>query len=173
MSVYICRMTTAVLGLGGNLGRRDLFLKACIREVSAHIGAVCAMSNIYETAPWGMQGNSFLNMAITVETHLSLEGLMREIKRIEHLLGRKRTGNGYASRTIDIDVLFYGHEVVEGEFFVPHPAISSRRFVLMPLVDLDPSYIHPLKQKSVAELLAECTDNGDVILWDSPTVIWP
>jgi 2-amino-4-hydroxy-6-hydroxymethyldihydropteridine diphosphokinase len=170
--VYLSAMNKVVIGLGGNLGQRHLFLSEAVRLIGNDIGAVSASSGIYETAAWGMTGDAFLNQVVEAYTMLSSEDVLRILLKIEQRLGRKRTGIGFSSRTLDLDILFYGDEIIESEHLtVPHPAIAERRFVLTPLVELDPSYIHPQLKKSVAALLVECSDQLEVKKWAYPTVI--
>ncbi|MBI1266820.1 MAG: 2-amino-4-hydroxy-6-hydroxymethyldihydropteridine diphosphokinase [Cryomorphaceae bacterium] len=165
-------MNKVVIGLGSNLGQRHLFLSEAVRLIGNDIGAVSASSAIYETAAWGMTGDAFLNQVVEANTKLSSVEVLQALLIIERRLGRKRTADGYSSRTLDLDILFFGNEISETENLrIPHPAIAERRFVLIPLVDLDPSYIHPQLKKSVAALLDECSDQLEVKKWPYPTVI--
>jgi 2-amino-4-hydroxy-6-hydroxymethyldihydropteridine diphosphokinase len=127
-------------------------------------GAVKKVSSVYETEPWGFSpGNNFLNMAAQLETSLEPAELLAVIKRIESLCGRKSSGTGYSSRTLDIDILFFDDEILETEkLIIPHPLLYKRRFVLIPLVELSPEMVHPVFRKSVSQLLASCSDEKAV-----------
>ncbi len=152
------------LSLGSNLGNREIHLDQTIRLISKRIGRILKKSSVYETDPWGFIADlPFLNMVIEVETLQSAENLMNEIIHIEEELGRKRGGDGYISRTIDIDVLFYEDQVVAtANLKIPHPLIQERRFVLVPLAEVAGCFIHPVLQVSVEELLNRCQDFGRV-----------
>ncbi|MEP7258988.1 MAG: 2-amino-4-hydroxy-6-hydroxymethyldihydropteridine diphosphokinase, partial [Flavitalea sp.] len=123
-------------------------------------GKVIDYSSIYETQAWGKtdQGD-FLNQAIMIETSLSAQALLKETLAIETFMGRSRTDK-YAPRTIDIDILFFNHQVIdEPGLIIPHPEIQNRRFVLEPMKEIAPALIHPKLYKTILELLAECPDS--------------
>ena len=151
------------LSLGSNLGNRKMYLDQSIRLISERIGRILKKSSVYETDPWGFIAElPFFNMVIETETLLSPEELMNEIIHIEEQLGRKRE-NGYTSRTIDIDILFYEDQVVSTtKLEIPHPLIQERRFVLVPLAELAGSFVHPVWHTSIDDLLSRCQDFGRV-----------
>jgi len=157
-------MKTVYLGIGTNLGDREVNLKKAIAMVKEHIGAVKLASSVYETEPWGFKSeNYFLNMVIEVETNLSPSGLLGRILMIESLLGRLREGKEYKSRIIDIDILLYDKRVIKTKVLViPHPRMHERRFVLIPLSEIAEDLIHPVLGKSIRELLGECPDKTKV-----------
>ena len=128
-------MTLAYVGLGSNLGDREALL---LRAADA-LDAV-RISPVIETEPWGFADQPpFLNAVAEVETDLSARGLLELLLDIEQRLGRTRTGPRYGPRTIDLDLLLYGHEVIdEPGLRVPHPRLAERRFVLEPLAALVP-----------------------------------
>lgn len=164
-------MTKAYIGIGGNLGQRERFIEAALAGLSAG-GRVLRTSKWYETAPWKMEdAPDFINLVAEMETLLSPEELLRQCLSIERKLGRRRDQRaGYASRTIDLDVLLFGHTVVAKAYLsVPHPGLAQRRFALQPLCDLIPAFDHPVLGKTLAELLAVCPDQSEVRLWESPT----
>jgi 2-amino-4-hydroxy-6-hydroxymethyldihydropteridine diphosphokinase len=151
-------MKKVYLGLGSNMGDRKEFLKRSIVLLSEECGEIVCESSVYETAPVGFAGdNNFLNKVILIETEHGPRELMKRLLSIERELGRVRDGSGYSSRTIDIDILLYGDEVIdEKNIKVPHPRMHERKFVLQPLHEIAPGLIHPVLNKSIKELLKFC-----------------
>jgi 2-amino-4-hydroxy-6-hydroxymethyldihydropteridine diphosphokinase len=160
-------MTEVFLGLGSNLGDREWFLSEALRYIKAEAGEVIRYSSLWETEPWGFESEgAFINMAVSVNTSLEPENLLVVIHSIEERLGRHRSGKGYKSRTIDIDILFWGEEIInKHELIVPHPAIADRRFVLVPLEEIAGDFRHPVNQLKVSEMLLKCTDSSYVKLY--------
>lgn len=152
------------LGLGTNLGDREKNLSMAVERIGEEIGKVIKCSSVYETEPWGFKSDDrFLNMVVKVGSSLRPSGLLGRILMIEAQLGRLRSGKGYKSRTIDIDILLYGSEVIKKEELeIPHPRIPVRKFVLEPLCELDPDMIHPVLKVTFTELLAKCADECGV-----------
>ena len=158
------------LGLGSNLGNKVAFLQQACDEIIQTIGVIIAKSALYETRSWGFDTeDSFLNQVIIVKTSLKPEELLLSIRHIENNLGRVRHfETGYTSRTIDIDILYYGSSIVFAEdLMIPHPRLEFRNFVLEPLAEIAPDFYHPVLQKSSQELLRDCTDNLDVRLYNA------
>ena len=167
-------MTTATtapnhlyLLIGSNQGDRAALLQQATDLIHQRIGPVVRFSRRYETEPWGDFDNgatpvqSFYNQALLVHTTLTALESLHEALAIEQLLGRQRSPEalGYTSRPIDIDLIFYNSEVVESpELSLPHPRMHLRRFVLLPLCEIAPAYIHPLLHKNLQQLTTECTD---------------
>ncbi len=150
-------MTTVYLGLGSNLGDRRRNLEAALDALRAHPQiAVTAVSSFLETDPVGGppgQGK-FLNAAAKIETDLSPEALLEELKRVERALGR-REGPRWGPREIDLDILLYGDAVLETpNLTIPHPRMRERRFVLEPLAEIAPDARDPVTGRTVRELLA-------------------
>jgi len=152
-------MNKAYLLTGGNEGDRFLNMQQARTNIEHICGQLLLVSSLYETAPWGNADQAdFLNQVLLVETKLSPQELLRSIFFIEEKGGRKRTVKN-APRTIDIDILFYNHLVLEEPgLTIPHPRIADRRFVLEPLNEISPDYLHPVLGKSIRQLLEECTD---------------
>jgi 2-amino-4-hydroxy-6-hydroxymethyldihydropteridine diphosphokinase len=148
--------TTAFVGIGSNLGNREAHLARAIELLSAEDGIeVSAVSQIRETEPVGpVEQGPFLNGAVQVGTELAPRELLDRLLGIEQRMGRVRRER-YGPRTIDLDLLLYGDEVVdEPGLIVPHPRLKERRFALEPLSDLDPSLTIP-GSGPISALLAE------------------
>jgi 2-amino-4-hydroxy-6-hydroxymethyldihydropteridine diphosphokinase len=158
-------MEKVYLGLGTNLGDRELNLRKAINNVNELIGSVVLVSSIYETEPVGFRSEEkFLNMVAEVDTMLKPSGVMDMILKAEALLGRVRKGNKYTSRIIDLDILLFGNRIIENDSLsVPHPMMHERRFVLIPLCEIAPDLVHPILEKSIKTLLSECQDKSSVI----------
>jgi 2-amino-4-hydroxy-6-hydroxymethyldihydropteridine diphosphokinase len=155
---------TTYLSLGSNLGDKLNQLQEVVFLIQTHIGEVIKTSPIYETPAWGFEGDNFYNACIAVETTLSPLTLLEKLLEIETKLGRERNQNtGYASRTVDIDILYYGKEIVNTDALtIPHPNLQFRRFVLKPLSDIAPQFYHPILHKDTRNLLQECKDKSDI-----------
>ena len=148
------------LALGSNLGDREENLKQAIAALPPQM-VVKARSHVYETQPWGYEDQpKFLNQVIKVKTYLDPEPLLKHLKRLEVALGRKASfPNG--PRLIDLDILFYDDRVFNTpSLVIPHPRLHERGFVLLPLMDIDPDLVHPVNNKSVREMLAQCNVEG-------------
>jgi 2-amino-4-hydroxy-6-hydroxymethyldihydropteridine diphosphokinase len=152
-------MNSAYLITGGNMGQRNEQLAYAARLIEERCGNVIDRSSLYETGAWGKTDqDSFLNQALVLETSLNARDLLSEILYIENLMGRDRIEK-YGPRIIDIDIIFFNHQVIrEDGLMVPHPEMAKRRFVLEPLAQVIPAYIHPIYFKTVTELLNECDD---------------
>ena len=150
-------MTRAYVGLGANLGPREVTLLRAVDLLAGESGVeVLAVSQLHETDPVGNTDQpEFLNGAVVVETSLSPRQLLDALLRVEQELGRVREGERWGPRTIDLDLLVYGDEIVdEPGLRVPHPRLHERRFALEPLVDLEPELEIPGAGKA-AELLEQ------------------
>ena len=161
----MARLTPCYIGLGSNLGDRERNLHTAVKLLGQAVGHVEQVSRFYETPPWGetsVETYPYLNAAARLNTRLDAEEVLAELQEIEAALGRARTVQN-APRTIDLDLLFFGRQViVSDELTVPHPRIALRKFVLVPLTDIDPQLVHPVSGKSIAELLAACQDETQV-----------
>jgi 2-amino-4-hydroxy-6-hydroxymethyldihydropteridine diphosphokinase len=147
----------AYVGLGANLGRREAMLRRALDLLAAEPGIeVVAVSAFRETEPVGFAAQPlFLNAAVALETDLSARGLLDRLLAVERTLGRARDGPRFGPRTLDLDLLLYGDEVIaEPGLTVPHPRLHERRFALEPLAELDRDLVVP-GRGSVAALLSK------------------
>ena len=157
---------TTYLSLGSNIPDRAANLSRAVNCIAESVGTVTKQSPIYETQSWGYSDEDYLNQTIEVETALTPFQLLKTINAIESALGRIRSGKGYEARTIDIDILFYDNEILDTpQLTIPHPKIALRRFVLTPLCDIAPEFLHPVIRKKAKELLKNCTDTLNVKLF--------
>ena len=157
-------MNHVYLLLGSNLEKPLDNLKKAVILLNQKTGIQTGLSSIYKTAPWGFEHKDFFfNQVIEIQTELSPLDLLVNILSIEQEMGRKRTGKGYEGRIIDIDILFFNNLCMNDEnLTIPHPLLHKRRFTLSPLNELAPEMIHPIFQKKIAELLANCEDKSTV-----------
>jgi len=153
-------MNRVTLLIGGNMGDRMANLDNALNLMKATLGDLIQLSSRYETSAWGFtEQPDFINQAILLETNLTASELMQSILRIETQMGRERTVP-LGPRIIDIDIIYFNDDSINSpELTVPHPKMSERLFVLKPLVEIMPNYIHPILLKSNAILLKECGDS--------------
>jgi len=154
------------LALGSNLGDRSANLTRAI-EALAEIGVrVLRRSSIYETAPVDfLEQPWFLNCVVEAKTSLAPRALLEGLQSIERSLGSKKL-IPRGPRIVDLDVLFYGEEVIhEAGMEIPHPRLAERRFVLVPLAEIAPGHRHPVLHATAAELLAAAKDSSAVRIW--------
>ena len=160
--------TEAWIGLGSNEGDRFAYLQKAIDQLISHSEIqVIAVSQVIETEPWGFESTDlFLNAAIGIRWSGDAEHLLDLLLSVETQLGRTRSqSERYSSRTIDLDLLLFGQEVINTDrLVVPHPQMLERRFVLESLNELIPSYIHPVKHQRLSELLESCIDESEVFI---------
>lgn len=158
------------LSLGSNISSRSLYLKKAIELLEKKIGKIISKSSVYETKSWGYNDDNYLNVAVSVETDLLPQSLLSATQLIEKELGRKSKsvynseGNiQYEKREIDIDILFYDDiSVCAKNLTIPHPKLHERNFVLAPLNDIAPDFLHPLYKKTISELYNICEDNSEI-----------
>lgn len=153
-------MIDVFLLLGSNLGNRNVFLNNAITYIARDIAPVVKESAVYETQSWGKTDlPDYLNQVIMLQTPLSAQDVLQRILKIEIEMGRKREEK-WGSRIIDIDILFYGSEIInEPNLTVPHPELHNRRFTLEPLAMLAADFIHPVLNKSILELKNSLKDD--------------
>ncbi len=157
-------MTKAYLGLGSNKGERISYIESALSEIAkTEKTEVIKCSSVYETEPWGVKNQGdYLNSAAEINTELSAAELLKALKEIENRIGRTVTSR-WSEREIDIDLLFYGNEILNNEtIHVPHNEIENRKFVLVPMNEIAPELVHPVLKKSISELLSETSDELQV-----------
>jgi 2-amino-4-hydroxy-6-hydroxymethyldihydropteridine diphosphokinase len=151
-----------VLILGGNKDDRLRLLTSAVESVLKK-NELVSISKIYETEAWGgVAKGTFLNQVMEINTEYSPHELLDLIQKIETNLGRKR-GEHWGDRTMDIDIIFFGKKVIDTqELKIPHSFIAERKFVLVPLAEILPRFVHPRLGKSIEQLLTECEDRSEV-----------
>lgn len=153
-------MINVFLLLGSNLGDRSLLLHEAIARIENDIAPALKLSSVYETQSWGKtDAPDYLNQVVMLQTDLPAQTILEKILAIELFFGRKRDEK-WGSRTIDIDILFYGDEIINVEgLTVPHPELHNRRFTLAPLAEIAPELVHPVKKKNILQLKSELKDS--------------
>ena len=149
--------------LGGNLGDRVSNLRHCNTLIEELLGPIVENSSIYETEPWGKSDQpSFLNQALQIETSLPPMELLSACLTIEKKMGRSRDEK-WGARVIDIDIIYFDNQILNSiDLILPHPRMAERKFVLTPLAEINPSFVHPVLLKTNEELLKECKDQLSV-----------
>ena len=160
---------TVFVLLGSNLGDRELLVNQASKMIGERCGKIVDKSRLYESEPWGFKSEHwFLNQVVKIETALSPDDLMKELLEIEKELGRDRSvpHEGYVSRPMDLDILYFGNEIIDTQMVkAPHPRLHERRFTLLPLCDVAPDFVHPVMKKTNLQLLDECQDAGKVNIY--------
>lgn len=156
-------MNRVYLLIGGNMGNREANLAKARAYIKQLCGPVIQSSSLYETEAWGKTDQpSFLNQALETETGLNAEHLIKQVLKIEKLMGRERNEK-YGPRIIDIDILLFNSDRYDLPFLkIPHPEMQNRRFALTPLAEIAGDLQHPIFKKSITQLLKECRDTLEV-----------
>jgi deoxyguanosine kinase len=157
-----------ILSIGSNQGNRLENVKHCIELIHQEVGTVIKVSKIYETPSWGFESDSFYNCALFVHTFSSAQKVLTQVLKIEKKLGRIRNEKkGYQSRIIDVDLIAFDTEIIDtGKLQIPHPLMQERKFVLLPIQDLNLDWEHPILKKSILTLLQECPDDSNCVVAD-------
>ena len=157
-------MARVFLLLGGNIGDVTATFEAVASALIELDISITNKSSVYSSPAWGYAStNVFYNQVFEFQTSLTPGILLDQLLDIEKQLGRMRQSEGYSDRTIDLDILFYNDNIVSTEKLeIPHPRLHLRRFTLVPLVEIDPAFIHPVLKTSLKDLLEICTDSNEV-----------
>ena len=151
-----------ILSLGTNQGNRLRNIENCIQLIHQEVGTVIKISKLYESPSWGFESDAFYNCALILHTFLPADAVLSKILEIENRLGRIRTSSSeYQSRNIDVDLIAFNEEIIDTENLqVPHPLMQNRNFVLLPILDLNLNWIHPVFHKKITELVEISTDES-------------
>ncbi|MBN1187773.1 MAG: 2-amino-4-hydroxy-6-hydroxymethyldihydropteridine diphosphokinase [Bacteroidales bacterium] len=157
-------MADLILSLGSNIGERGKNLKKALLLLQQVYGGPLYLSSLYETAPWGYENQRFFyNQIVVFQTNSDPDDILISIQKTEQKMGRIRNINQYSARIIDIDILFYGSTSMNtSSLTIPHPRITQRKFILIPLCEILPELIHPTVGKTVSSLLHDCEDTLSV-----------
>jgi len=157
-------MNRAYILLGTNMGNKSAHLQMSIELMNLQNIFFVQQSSIYKTAAWGnTEQDDFYNQVIEVSTESSAEILLQTLLEIETKMGRTRNQK-WEARIIDLDILYFNNDVIDSDKLkVPHPYLHVRRFTLVPLTEIAANFIHPIFNKTNAELLANCSDGSEVI----------
>ena len=162
-------MALVYLSLGSNIGDRVAFIQQAVNLLQAgNKTTLVRSSTLYETEPWGNKSqNWFINAVVELKTQLSPEELLDFCQNIEKELGRVRDGvPRWGERTIDIDILFYNDKIINTpKLTIPHKHLHERAFTLVPLLELIPSFKHPVSGKTISELHDALEKPEDVFLY--------
>ena len=152
-------MNKVFLLTGGNLEDRMQNLQKAGSLIEEYVGQILRKSSVYETAAWGNTAQpSFLNQVIEISTLLPAEKVLSTLLEIEQKLGRIRLEK-MGPRMIDIDILYFNHSIFfSTNLIIPHPQLHNRRFVLVPLAEIAPEFVHPILEKNSQQLLQACDD---------------
>ena len=156
-------MNEVYLQLGSNIGERLDNLNQSIKIITERIGNVLEKSSVYESTPWGVENQrNFLNQVIFVKSNFDPYAILDLVLQIEKDMGRIRIEK-WGERIIDIDILFIDDLIIESEnLCIPHEFIAKRKFVLQPMCEIAPGFIHPKLNKTISQLLEECIDEEKV-----------
>lgn len=155
-----------VLSIGSNVGNRLEAIQSSINVIHNEIATVVKVSKLYETPAWGFESAPFYNVAVLIHTTKSAQKVLTQIHKIEKQHGRIRSNEkGYKARTIDIDIVSFNEEIISTENLqIPHLEMQNRKFVLLPMHDLNLNWMHPNFKKSITELLLNCEDESECVV---------
>lgn len=157
-------MHQVFLSIGGNLGNKRANFDKVYTHIQNELGCIVLRSSVYETPAWGFDSEDpFWNQVLCIETHLNPSEILDNIEKIDAVFGRKRSENGYSSREMDIDILYFDDKIIQTEnLTIPHPLLHKRLFVLVPLAEIAPDFVHPVLKLSSLEMLRICDDKSEI-----------
>lgn len=157
-------MPIVYISIGTNLGNKKKNIKKAISKLKT-LGRILKVSSIYLTSPLeNLDQPDFYNCVVKMNTRLTAKFLLRNLKKIEDEMGRKHTKKRYQPRIIDLDILFYGREIIKSKTLtIPHKKLHKRKFILWPLNEIEPNLIHPLLHKKISELKDSLRDKTQTI----------
>ena len=155
------------IGIGSNIGnKKENFLEALGRVAKLPDTKIVKESSLYESEPIGDAKEWYVNGAIEIETKFKPDMLLKKFKNIERAMGRKKVKKRWGARIIDLDILLYDAAIIKKKNLrIPHPEMSSRKFVLLPLGEIAPQVIHPELGVTISELLINVKDNKKIHLY--------
>ena len=151
-----------VLSLGSNQGNRLENIEDCLQFIHQEVGTIIKVSRLYESPAWGFESDVFYNCVAVIHTTNSAQKVLNQVLKVEKKLGRVRSNKlGYQSRTIDVDLISFDEEIIDSEKLqIPHPLMQNRKFVLLPIQDLNLDWKHPVLKKTISELLESSPDQS-------------
>ena len=151
-----------VLSLGSNQGNRLENIENCLQLIHQEVGTVIKVSRLYESPAWGFESDAFYNCVAVVHTTNSAQKVLNQVLKVEKKSGRVRSNKlGYQSRIIDVDLISFDEEIIDSEKLqIPHPLMQNRKFVLLPIQDLNLDWKHPVLKKTISELLESSPDQS-------------
>ena len=158
-------MNKAYISLGSNEGQKLENIQQAVVKIQKEIGILTELSSLYQTPAWGFEGPDFLNACIGIKTRHAPNKVLEKLLGIEREMGRfRRSQPGYSSRNIDLDLLFYSDEVIENEALtLPHPRLELRNFILHPMSEIAPNFVHPRLGMNMVKLSTQCVDTSQPI----------
>lgn len=165
-NAFLLENTSVVIGLGANLGKKADQIIIAIEEISS-IGMIEKKSSFFKTQPWGNAAQDFfINAVVSVQTKWDPWTVLQKLVDIEQKIGKEKRTH-WGPRRIDLDILYFGQKIIfEKSLIIPHPFLHLRNFVLVPLEEIRPDFLHPLLKKTTRELLQECPDKSTVECYD-------
>lgn len=160
-------VTEFVLSLGSNLGERTQNIQNAITLLSKEFGEPLKVSSFYESEPWGFASkNAFVNCCVKFTSNFSCQKVLNITQKIEQKLGRKKkTSNEYESREIDVDIVYFGREIIESlDLTIPHALFQDRNFVLLPLEEVSPNWVDPRSGLTIQQLIDNSSDHSKLTI---------
>lgn len=158
-------MAVVYLGLGSSMGEKEEYLKNAVQMLQRNLGMFLSLSSIYESEAWGYTSeNTFYNIVAKFDTEHTPEEVLNITSYIENYYGRTRSEQDrYSDRTLDIDILYYGAEIIQTErLTVPHPRVLERHFTVVPLLEIEPEMKDPLSGSAIADICQELLNSREI-----------